>query len=66
MGLGANRPSYGVAWVAYDRLMTYGRKKLADGTLSYDYNKLEPELLKKLDSSSFSCSITIDLEVCFF
>ena len=43
-GVGANRPAYGVAVNAYDRLMTFGRKKLPDGTLSYDYSKLEPEL----------------------
>ncbi|HET6828761.1 MAG TPA: ABC transporter substrate-binding protein [Ramlibacter sp.] len=46
-GLGANRPSYGVAWNVYDRLMTYGRKKLADGSTMYDYGKLEPELAER-------------------
>ena len=50
-GVGANRPSYGVAWNAYDRLMTYGRKKGPDGNPMYDYAKLEPELASswKLD-----------------
>jgi peptide/nickel transport system substrate-binding protein len=43
-GVGANRPAYAIAVNAYDRLMTFGRKKLPDGTQSYDYNKLEPEL----------------------
>ena len=43
-GVGANRPSYGVAWNAYDRLMTYGRKKGPDGNPMYDFSKLEPEL----------------------
>ena len=33
-GVGANRPAYGVAWLAYDRLMTYGKKKLPNGTVS--------------------------------
>lgn len=42
--VGANRPSYGVSWVCYDRLMTYGRKTLPDGRVVYDLNKLEPEL----------------------
>ena len=46
-GLGANRPSYGVAWNAYDRLITYGRKKLPDGGFMYDYTKLEPELAER-------------------
>lgn len=42
--VGANRPSYGVSWLVYDRLMTYGRKTLPDGRVMYDLNKLEPEL----------------------
>jgi len=42
--VGANRPSYGVSWLVYDRLMTYGRKTLPDGRVIYDRNKLEPEL----------------------
>lgn len=42
--VGANRPSYGVSWLCYDRLMTYGRKTLPDGRIVYDRNKLEPEL----------------------
>ncbi|HYF19679.1 MAG TPA: ABC transporter substrate-binding protein, partial [Ramlibacter sp.] len=46
-GVGANRPSYGVAWNVYDRLMTYGRKKLPDGSMMYDYAKLEPELAER-------------------
>ncbi len=46
-GVGANRPSYGVAWNAYDRLMTYGKKKMPDGTSMYDFNKLEPELAER-------------------
>ncbi len=46
-GVGANRPSYGVAWNVYDRLITHGRKKLPDGTMMYDYGKLEPELAER-------------------
>ncbi len=42
--VGANRASYGVSWVCYDRLMTYGKKTLADGRVVYDITKLEPEL----------------------
>ena len=29
--VGANRASYGVSWLAYDRLMSYGKKTLPDG-----------------------------------
>ena len=42
--VGANRPSYGVSWLCYDRLMTYGKRTLPDGRVAYDRNKLEPEL----------------------
>ena len=42
--VGANRPSYGVSWVCYDRLLTFGAKRLPNGVMSYDFSKLEPEL----------------------
>ena len=42
--VGANRASYGVSWLCYDRLMTYGKKTLPDGRVMYDIDKLEPEL----------------------
>lgn len=42
--VGANPASYGVAWNTYDRLVTYGTKTLPDGTLSYDYSAIKPEL----------------------
>jgi peptide/nickel transport system substrate-binding protein len=42
--VGANRPAYGVSWLVYDRLMTFGRKTLPDGRVTYDFAKLEPEL----------------------
>ena len=41
---GTNRPSYQVAVNVYDRLVTFGMKTLANGSLAYDYDKLEPEL----------------------
>ena len=60
-GVGANRPSYGVAWNAYDRLMTYGRKKMPDGTSMYDYTKLEPELATswKMDVDGMGVTFTL-------
>src|ERR1700739_2332234 len=42
--VGANRASYGVACLLYDRLLKFGIKTLPDGGLSYDYFKLEPQL----------------------
>jgi len=60
-GVGANLPAYGVAVNAYDRLMTFGRKKLADGTVSYDYNKLEPELAESWQVAKDGQSVTFRL-----
>src|SRR5262245_35855504 len=37
-GVGTNRPSYGLSWNVYDRLITYGKKTLPDGTVMYDYS----------------------------
>jgi small-conductance mechanosensitive channel len=42
--VGTNRPAYGTSWCLYDRLVTFGSKPLADGTISYDYTVIEPEL----------------------
>ena len=41
-GVGTSFRSYVAAWNMYDRLVTFGRKTLPDGTLSYDYSKIEP------------------------
>ena len=59
--VGANRPSYGVSWNCYDRLMTYGRKKLPNGTEMYDYTKLEPELAESWREASDGMSCTFKL-----
>jgi peptide/nickel transport system substrate-binding protein len=59
--VGANRPSYGVSWNCYDRLMTYGRKKLPNGTEMYDYTKLEPELAESWQQASDGMSCTFKL-----
>lgn len=42
--VGANRPSYGVSWLVYDRLISNGKRTLPDGRVAYDRNKLVPEL----------------------
>lgn len=41
---GTNRPSYQIAVNMYDRLITFGRKTMPDGSFSYDYETIEPEL----------------------
>lgn len=59
--VGANRPAYGVSWICYDRLMTFGSRKLADGTLTYDYTKLEPELAESWQTASDGTSVSFKL-----
>ncbi len=43
-GVGTNRPGYEASWNTYDRLLTFGVKKDANGNDHYDYTKIEPEL----------------------
>ena len=59
--IGANRPAYGVSWVCYDRLMTFGRKTLPNGVVTYDYTKLEPELAESWQVASDGMSVTFKL-----
>ncbi|MDR6952944.1 peptide/nickel transport system substrate-binding protein [Ancylobacter sp. 3268] len=58
-GVGTNRPGYEVAWNCYDRLMSYGTKTLPDGTVSYDQNKLVPELAESWDLSANSATFKL-------
>lgn len=59
--VGANRPAYGVSWLVYDRLMTYGKKKLPDGRVMYDLEKLEPELAESWTIAPDGNSVTFKL-----
>lgn len=59
--VGANRPAYGVSWLCYDRLMTFGKKKLPNGALMYDYTKLEPELAESWQLASNGMSVAFKL-----
>ena len=59
--LGANRPSYSVSWMCYDRLLTFGRKKLPDGQVMYDYAQLEPELAESWKIAPDGNSVTFKL-----
>ena len=59
--VGANRPSYGVSWLVYDRLMTYGKKTLPDGRVTYDRDKLEPELAESWQIAPDGMSVTFKL-----
>ena len=59
--VGANRASYGVSWLCYDRLMTYGKKTLPDGRIVYDIDKLEPELAESWKIAPDGNSVTFKL-----
>ena len=59
--VGANRPAYGVSWICYDRLMTFGTKKLPNGQMMYDYTKLEPELAESWQVAKDGMSVTFKL-----
>ena len=59
--VGANRPAYGVSWLCYDRLMTYGKKTLPDGRVMYDMDKLEPALAESWRIAPDGNSVTFKL-----
>ncbi|KKI99194.1 ABC transporter substrate-binding protein [Prochlorothrix hollandica] len=64
--VGTNRPAYGVSWVLYDRLMTFGKKQLPDGSVSYDYTILEPELAESWEIAADGLSATFKLRDAVF
>ncbi|MEO1620252.1 MAG: ABC transporter substrate-binding protein [Cyanobacteria bacterium J06632_3] len=59
--VGTNRPAYGISWALYDRLVTFGNKTLSDGTLSYDYTVIEPELAESWTVADDGLSVTFKL-----
>jgi len=59
---GTNRPSYQVAVNVYDRLVTFGTRKLADGSLAYDYDKVVPELAESWVIAPDRKSITFKIK----
>jgi peptide/nickel transport system substrate-binding protein len=58
---GTNRPAYQHAVNLYDRLLTYGRKTLQDGSQMYDYATLEPELATAWKVAGDGMSVTFAL-----
>ncbi|MGB0682197.1 MAG: ABC transporter substrate-binding protein [Magnetovibrionaceae bacterium] len=58
---GTNRPSYQIAVNLYDRLLGWGTKTLEDGTLMYDYTKLEPELAESWSTSEDGMTLTFKI-----
>ncbi|MGD1867438.1 MAG: ABC transporter substrate-binding protein, partial [Phormidesmis sp.] len=59
--VGTNRPAYGTSWAIYDRLVTFGTKTLEDGSLSYDYTDVQPELAESWEVAEDGLSITFTL-----
>lgn len=59
---GTNRPSYQVAVNCYDRLLSFGVKTLPDGSLSYDYDTLTPELAERWEVAPDGMSVTFYLK----
>jgi peptide/nickel transport system substrate-binding protein len=60
-GVGTNRPAYGTSWNLYDRLVSYGARKLPDGSSSYDFAVITPELAASWDVAADGLSITFKL-----
>ena len=60
--VGTNRPSYQVTVNVYDRLLTFATKAAADGSLSYDYTKLQGELAESWEVAPDGLSITFKIK----
>jgi peptide/nickel transport system substrate-binding protein len=58
-GLGTNRPGYEASWNCYDRLVTHGKKTLADGSLSYDRDKFVGELAEDMNVGDMSVTFKL-------
>ena len=60
-GVGANRPAYGASWNLYDRLVSFGTKTLPDGSVTYDYTRVVPELAESWTVSPDGLVLTFKL-----
>ena len=58
-GVGTNRPGYEASWNCYDRLITHGKKTLADGSISYDRDKFVPELAEDMNIGDMSVTFKL-------
>ena len=59
--VGANRAAYGVVWMTYDRLITFGTKTLPNGVQSYDYFSLKPQLAESWEFAPDNSAVTFKL-----
>src|SRR3954453_3041953 len=60
-GVGSNQTVNGLSWNCYDRLLSYASKNFPDGTLSYDREKLAPELAESWEVAADGMSCTFKL-----
>jgi peptide/nickel transport system substrate-binding protein len=60
--VGANRASYGLVWMTYDRLITFGTRTLPNGVQSYDYFNLKPQLAESWEFAADNSSVTFKLK----
>ena len=60
-GVGSNQTVNGLSWNCYDRLLSYAARTLPDGTLSYDREKLAPELAESWEVAADGMSCTFRL-----
>ena len=58
---GTNRDSYQVAINCYDRLVSFGTKTMPDGSLSYDYDNVQPELAESWETSDDGTVLTFTI-----
>lgn len=61
LGIGVNRNAIQVHWNTYDRLMRFGTRTRPDGTLHYDYDRIEGELAERFEVSGEGRVITLHL-----
>ena len=59
--VGANRAAYGLVWMTYDRLITFGTKTLPNGVKSYDYFSLRPQLAERWEFAPDKSAVTFKL-----
>jgi len=63
---GANRPSYQVSVNCYDRLVSFGTKEMPDGSLSYDYEQIVPELAESWEIAEDSITFYLKPNATFW
>lgn len=59
---GTNRASYQITVNIYDRLVRFGVKTLADGTIAYDSTKIEPEVARSWEISADGKTLTFHID----